>query len=318
MSAFAAWRSGLMRVRRAPALVLLLWLAGVLVTVPSALTLNAAIEAHLGESLEADRAADGVNATWMQEFGASADALGRTLRPDTIGFAAVLDQTSTLADVRRPAAPVVVVGLAYLALVWFLTPGILGRLAEGASGTASRFLSRCGAHVGRFFRLAIVSAIVYGALFGGLHTVLFDDLFDRLTHDLTVERTADMVRLALYLVFFGAVAAANLTFDLAKVRMVVEDRHSVVSAIVAACAFIVRRPALVVGVYLLNVGLLGAVLALYFLVAPGATSAGLSMWIGFGVSQAYVLARLFTKLAFWGGATGALQGHFGCDGFVRG
>ncbi|MGC4084983.1 MAG: hypothetical protein QM736_23425 [Vicinamibacterales bacterium] len=318
MSTFTAWRDGVVRVGRAPWLLLLLWLCSVVVSLPPALALHAAIASHLGNSLEADRAADGVNATWMQEFTASSDALGRTLRSDTIGFAAVLDQTSALADNRSVVAPVAIAGIGYLALVWFLTPGIIGRLAEATPGTAARLLARCGAHTARFVRLAIVSAIVYGVLFGSLHALLFDDLFDSVTHDITVERTAFMIRVGCYVVFFLVVAAANLVFDFAKIRMVVEDRHSVLSSLAASVAFVARRPALAIGVYACNVALLAIVLAIYFIIAPGALSSGVAVWVGFAVSQIYVAARLFTKLAFWGSEVCALQKHFGCSGIVRG
>ena len=42
---------------------------------------------------------------------------------------------------------------------------------------------------------------------------------------------------------------------------------------------------------------------MYALVAPGAGGSGLRMWLGFGVGQIYVLARLWVKLTFWASET---------------
>ena len=110
-----AWTNGLGRVLRAPAVVLVLWICSLSITIPPAIALNAAIETHLGSSLEADPATDGMNYDWLQEFRAQASPLGRSLRPDVIGFAAVLDNASALADVNfRPM--VVVVSASALAL----------------------------------------------------------------------------------------------------------------------------------------------------------------------------------------------------------
>ena len=50
-----------------------------------------------------------------------------------------------------------------------------------------------------------------------------------------------------------ALAAVNLVADFAKVRAVVEDRRSMLGAIVASLRFIRRRHVRVAGLYLLNV-----------------------------------------------------------------
>ena len=317
MSAVSAWVDGLRRVRRAPALVILVWLCTLAASLSPMLAMRDAIINHLDQSLEADAAADGVNQIWMEEFRGSSGELGKSLRPDVIGFATVLDNTSALADTGSRPIPAVVAGLVFLGVVWFVTPGVIVRLAADRPVHARQFLATCGACSGRMVRLAIVSAVVYGALFFGLHATLLDDVFGVVTRDMTVERTAFVVRLALYIVFFGVVAAVNLLFDFAKVRMVIEDRHSVLGSLSSAIVFISMRPLLAIGVYALNVLLLGCVFAAYFLVAPGAGSADWTMWFGLVVSQAYIAERVFTKLAFWSGEVAAVQRHCDCREPVR-
>ena len=196
---------------------------------------------HLGASLAADTAASGVNYDWMQEFGDQASGLGTTFKPTIIGFGAVLDNLSAfLDDTPRPA---VIVGAAsvYIVLWIFVAGGIIDRYARDRPTRAFGFFAGAGEFFFRFLRLAVVQWIVYAVLFGALHPWLFDTLYPRLTREMTVERTAFAVRVGLYLVFGVAVAASTMIFDYAKVRAVVEDRRSMLSAIGAAAAFIRRN-----------------------------------------------------------------------------
>lgn len=317
MSPVRAWLSGLRRVLRAPGLVLLLWCGSVAITGLPALAVHDEVRRHLGDSLESEGAASGVNYDWMQEFREQASPLGQTLRPDVIGFAAVMDNTSALADASPRAPAMMAAGAVYVLVLWFLTPGLIQRLAADRPLGAQAFLGRCGGSAMRLLRLNVVAAIFYAALFGGLHQTLFGDLFDTLTRDMTVERTAFLIRLALYAGFFAVLAGANLLFDYARVRLVVEDRHSLFASLSAALRFVVERPRVAIGVYALNLLMLLAVLGLYFLVAPAAGTTGWTMWAGFAVSQAYIAARIATKLAFWAAEAAALQAAFACPGFVR-
>jgi len=90
--------------------------------------------------------------------------------------------------------------------------------------------------------------------------------------------------------------------------MVVEDRRSAIGSLMAALGFIVRRRARVFGLYALNALAFLALIGVWALVAPGAGGAGLSMWVGFALSQAYVLARLLLKLQFMASQTALFQG----------
>lgn len=314
MSALASWAGGWRRLGRNPMLLVVLWLATLAVIVPPALVLRDEVRAHLGDSLAADSSADRVNYEWWQEFRSTASPLGRTLRTDVIGFATVMDNTSALADATPRAVPLLAAGALFILVVWFLTPGLIHRLAIDDSRAQRGVLAVSGAFGGRMLRFGLVSSIVYGALFGSLHSWLFDQVFDEVTHNLTVERTAFFIRLGLYLVFFLIVGAVNLLFDVAKVRLVVEDRHSVFGAIAAGLRFIGAHPALTIGVYAMNVLSLGRVFAAYALVAPGAAT---GMWTTFIVGQVYIAARAAVKLGFWAGSVDALQRAFRCPGFAR-
>jgi hypothetical protein len=317
MSARAIWLAGMRRVRRAPFMLLVLWLVTMVVTIPPALALRDSISRHLGSSVEADTAADGINLDWFQEFRAQAGPLGRSLRSDVIGFAAVMDNASAFADATQRQPIVVTTGVIFVLIGWFLTPGIICRLALDRRMGAGGFMAGCGAFVGRTFRLNLVSMLFYGTLVGSFHQWLFDNIYDSVTRDLTVERTAFFVRVACYAVFFLLLAACNLFFDVAKVRLIVEDRRSVIATMVAAAHFVITNARVTVGVYVMNVVALAAVVAAYAVVAPGVGGAGIGMWATLLIGQLYIVGRLFVKLAFWGGDIAALQTRLAYVGFVR-
>jgi len=316
MSPFAAWTDGARRVRRAPAILIGVWALTLLVSVPLAVAMRSLLMTHLGQSLEADTAASGVNYDWMQEFSEQASGLGTTFKPTIIGFGAVLDNLSAFADATP--RPVVIAGAAAVyALLWlFVAGGIIDRFARDRPTHASGFFAAAGQLFFRFLRLAVAQWAVYAALFGALHPFLFGTVYARLTHDMTVERNAFLVRVSLYLVFGAIVAAAMMVFDYAKVRAVVEDRRSMLGAINAAIGFIRRNAGATVALFGLNVGAFVIALAAYGLVAPGAGRAGLTMWLGLAVGQVYVLARLWIKLTFWASETALFQGRLGHAGYV--
>ena len=133
---------------------------------------------------------------------------------------------------------------------------------------------------------------------------------------MTVERTAFLIRLAMYGLFGVAVAVCTVVFDYSKVRAVVEDRRSAIGAIAAALGFLKRHAGAAVGLFLLNFALFAASVVVYGLVAPGAGRAGLTMWLGFALGQAYVVARLWVKLVFWASETALFQSRLAHAGYV--
>jgi hypothetical protein len=293
-----AWRDGWRRVRRAPAIAAGVFALTWLTALPLAVILRGQLETHLGASLAAGEAAEGVNYDWWQEFAAQATGLGATFSPSVIGFAAVLDNVSSVLDGRAEIAPISFALALYLAAWAFLSGGIIDRYARQRPTRTYGFFAASGTFFFRFLRLAIVAAIVYGWLFSQVHTWLFDEQFVDLTRNMAEERTAFLLRLAFYVLFGLLVVAANALFDYAKVRLVVEDRRSAVGSVLAALRFIRGHPREVAGLYALNGAAFLALLALWALVAPGAGGTGVSMVSGLLLGQAYVAARLLLKLQF--------------------
>lgn len=318
----ASWRDGFRRVVAAPAVLAGVFVVTLVAALPLALTMRGMIEAHLGRSLAADAAADGVNYDWWQEFSSQAAglgaasigttslgtaSLGTTFTPAIIGFAATLDNISGVLDAQGEVMPVAAALAAYL-LVWtFLSGGILDRYARQRPTRAHGFFAASGVYFWRFLRLALIAGTAYWFLFSYVHVWLFDDLYTRLTRDLATERVAFFWRAALYAVFGAALLAINIAFDYARIRTVVEDRRSVVGALSAGLGFIRRQPGRACGLYALNALTFLAVLALWALAAPGVGGGGVSIWVGVAATQIYLAARLVLKLQFMASQTVLFQ-----------
>jgi hypothetical protein len=298
MTAFRAVGDGIRRVVSAPSVLVIVWATTTAISLPLALSIRGDVVHSFGRSLQAADAAQGMSYDWMQEFVSEASGLATTVRPAVVGFSAVLDNLSAYLDnVQRPAAVAAAAGIYVVAWI-FLSGGIISRYAGERSARTPGFFASCRAYFFRFFRLALVTALVYGLLFGVLQPWLFTSLYPRLARGM-LEQTAAAVRATLYLLFVLVLAAANIVFDYAKVRTVVEERRSIFIAIGAAWRFIRKHPVLAIGVYVIDVLLFALALGVYAMVAPPGGGIGVMAWAAFAIGQAYILGRLAVRLVFW-------------------
>jgi len=303
---------GLNRVKRAPWLVIGVWLSTLLLALPLTLVLQEQIGAHLGSSMAAQAAADGVNYDWWNEFLAQTSGVGASFVPAILGFAAVMKNISTVADASPMPMVIAITVSMYLLVSMFLAGGVIDRLARDHDLGAGAFFSACGVYFVRFIRLGVIAGIVYWAIFGPYHTWLFDEVYPALTENVAVERTAFFIRLGLYAAFLVPLYAFNIIFDYAKIRAVVEDRRSMIGAIVASWRF-VRRHAVAVGaVYKINILVFLLVIGLYYLIAPGASADALA----FAIGQLYIVLRVIVRLQFAASQTALFQGRLAHAGYV--
>lgn len=302
-----AWRDGWRRVWCAPAILAGVVATTIVMAIPFALTLRGALAANLGRSAMAGQVADGVSYDWWQEFLSQATGLGSTFTPTIIGFASTLDGLSSVLDRSGEIAPIAAAVAAYL-LVWiFLAGGIVDRYARQRPTRGHGFFAACGVYFFRFLRLGVVAGALYWWLFAYVHRWLFTDLYRTMTSGLSVEREAFAWRVALYLLFGAALVLVNIWMDYAKVRAVVEDRRSMLGALLSSWRYVVARPGRVFGLYALNAGTFLALVAAWAALAPGVGGTGVRMWLAFGLSQAYLLARLALKLHFLASQTALFQ-----------
>ena len=307
-----AFLDGLMRVKRAPWLVIGLWLSTLLLALPLSLALHGLLGEHLGDSMAAQSAAEGLNFDWWNEFLAQSSGVGKTFVPAILGFAAIVQNLSGVADASGPPSPVVWVVAAQLIVSTFLIGGVLDRLARDRAIGPGAFFAACGVYGLRFLRLSVVSIAAYAFLFITVHGWLFGNLYARLLEDLTVERTAFAYRVGLYVGFGGLVLFANLVFDYAKVRAVVEDRRSMLGALSAGFRFVRRNLGATIALYALNSLAFLGVLSLYYLAAPGASANTLA----FAIGQLFIVLRVIVRLQFAASQTALFQGRLAHAGYV--
>jgi hypothetical protein len=298
---------GMRRVNAAPAVLFGVLVLTFLLALPLGLVVRGMIGESLGQSLAAETAASGVNSDWWSIFSSQASGLGATFTPRIIGFGAVVSNISAVLDAQPQALVINGIAAVYLLLWTFLAGGIIDRYARNRPVRTAAFFSACGVYFFRFLRLAVVAGAGYLFLFGPFHRWLFDGFFPWATREWTVERNAFFLRLALYAVFGGALVSFNLWLDYAKVRAVVEDRRSMIGALIAACRFIGRNPARTAGLYLADSVLFLVVVAFYAVFASDAGGTGWTMRAGFLVSQIYLFARLWVKLVFWASEVSLFQ-----------
>jgi hypothetical protein len=303
-------------VTAAPAVIVGIYLVTLLAALPLALSLREELQEHLGSSLAADEAADGVNYDWWQEFSAQASGIGATFTPTIIGFASTLDSLSGLLDRRTLSNPIAWALAPYVAAWMFFTGGILDRYARHRRVGAHGFFAACGVFFFRFLRLAIAAGVAYWLLFAYVHEWLFAKWYVNATRDIPVERTVFYWRVLMYAILIALIAAVTLVFDYAKVRVVVEDRRSMMGASIAALRFIVRNPSRVIGLYMINAVLFLAVVGVWGLTNQGAGGSGVWMWAGVAVSQCYILARLVVKLQVLASETALFQRSLAHWGYV--
>jgi hypothetical protein len=308
MTAAAAFRDGIRRVNGAPMVLAGMFAVTLFVALPLSYALRGMIAAHLGQSLAAEAAAAGTNYDWWQEFSAGATGVGTTFVPSIVGFGAVLDNLSGLADNIVLAPAIAGATAAWLVLWSFLSGGVIDRLARGRRTRSHGFFAACGVHFWRFLRLGAIAWLVYAFLFEYVHGWIFTMAIETLTKNVAVERTAFAYRAGGYLVFGALLVLFSILFDYARVRIVVEDRRSAIGALLAGGRFVARHGGAVVGLYGLNAVAFLLVVALYAAIAPGAPGSGLSMWLALGLGEAYILARHYLKLLFYASETAFFQG----------
>ena len=302
-----ALATGYRRVVAAPTILVCAYVLTLAAAMPFALLLRDSLQAHLGASLMADPAADGVNWDWWQEFLGQATGLDTTLTPSVIGFAVPLENLSAFFDNSpRPTGIVIAAGL-YGAVWLFLWGGVLDRYARGRPTRSHGFFAACGVFFPRLLRLGLLAGLLYWALIGPAHDWLLGTIYNRVTRDVTAERVAFLWRVGLYAVFGAALIAVNMIVDYAKIRAVVEDRRSMIGAFAAGARFVLRHPGKTFALYVSNGLLFVLLLLLYAIVAPGVGRGGIDILRVFLVGQAYVLARLFLRLMFAASQTSLFQ-----------
>jgi hypothetical protein len=295
-----------------------MWALTVALALPVSLVVREMLAGHLNDSVTADRVAQGVDWDWWQEFHQQSAGLGTTFVPSIIGGAAPVRNISDVVDGAPFPLALIAVLMLWLALWSFASGGIFDRMARNRPVGGQAFFGACGRYALRLARLGLLAWCTYWFLFTYVHTWIFAWVYESLILDLTVERTAFLLRLVGYAVFLALLVTANLIFDYARIRLVVEDRRSALFSLVAGARFVWRHLSLTLGVYALNALLFLVVVGIYVAIAPGGRNDGGRLWLALGVGQAYIVARVVLKLQFVASQIGVFQEALAADVLVAG
>lgn len=225
--------------------------------------------------------------------------------PTLLGTERFLRDTRTVLALVEPRAAWLAATATTIVVWTFLLGGILDRYARRRPTRAQAFFGASGVFFFRFLRLGVVAAAGYWLLFGVAHPLLFPADYPYVSGENSAA-AASPLRSSIWAVFLMAATFWDAVVDYARIRSVVEDRRSMLGAILAGWRFVTAHPLKTFGLYLLNAAAFG--LAAWALVlaftgrAPHGAEPG--AWLAAGL---YLLARVTLKLAFFASQTALFQ-----------
>lgn len=288
---------GIGEIVRAPLVIIAAVLLTMLAAAPFGVMLRSELREALAHQPPIDLGSGEIDVDWWSELRAHADGLTATFTPTVIGFAAPLDNISTVLDgTRRPlilAVPVLA-GVVAWALIW----GVALRRFERRRGLPFRDAAAGAfATLPRFLLVSAVAAAAQLALYVSLHPVLFDMAYPALVTDATTEQTAFAIRMLLYAIFWIPVATVSLVADYARVVQIVERPDGVGTMFGTAVRFVRENYGAVASLYVLTGVLFLIGLAGYGAldIAGGSRVGG---WRGVALGQAFIVGRITIRLLF--------------------
>ena len=194
-------------------------------------------------------------------------------------------------------------------ILWtFFSGGILDRLARDRPLRSQAFFGSCGVFFFRFLRLGLLLALTYWALFRWIYPLLLDDTLRALAGATAVDPA--VIQTSLEAIFVAALVFVSITADVAKVRIVIEDRRSAIGSLAAAARFIRRRFWRTLGVYVLQGLVFVGVAAVWLWIAESG--------VGFepALFATFVVIRTVSKLAVMASMTSLFQASLAHAGYT--
>jgi hypothetical protein len=273
----AAFLEGWRRVVRAPVVFLATWLVWTLSwhLVKLALSMPAATDSVILR-------VPVFSNPWLALLSQQLEQLSYAAAPELMPFFA-----------KGPTSGLLWAAMCAQALLWlFLSGGILDRYARGRPVGTAAFFAACGVYFVRFLRLAVIVAVI----------------------GYVIWRTQQAFAASPY-VYTGLlilVGILGLIVDFAKVRSVVEDRHSMIGSLAASSRFVRRRPWRVLALGLLNALAVLAVVRIQYqiLLTPA------SPWIAEVLWTALLLLGILVRLAFLASEVVFFQGELAHAGYT--
>jgi hypothetical protein len=286
---------GLSDVVRAPALIIAAVVAMLVIAVPFGAVLGVRLQHSLAHRQPVAQGAIEIDADWWQEFTERADGLAATLTPSIIGFAAPLDNLSSLLDgTHRPLMLMVPVAIAMVAWA-FVWAAALERFAHGRQSVG---IWRAGTRMlAPYISISVLAAAVVLVLYYTVHPLLFGVLDDRLRMAAVDEPISFAFRFILYVIFGFLLVTISVVADYARVRLALSPRLATTGALAASWRFVRGHAASVFALYL-AAGLLFMMLLAAYGAIDIAGGVDVGGWRGVVIAQGYIVARIAVRLTF--------------------
>ena len=290
---FAAFADGWGRVLRAPAILFGVFAVTWLIAFPAGLLLE-----HSGRVVS--RGSLGLIEGLTTGF-------YPTFTPTLLGTEAFVRHARAFITGGTPDIPFLAAAATTLVVWTFLLGGVLDRYARRRPIRAQAFFGASGVFFFRFLRLGIVAALGYYVLFGVVHPLLFPPLYPWVS-GADGATAASPLLTPLYAVFLLFVGFWSAVVDYARIRAVVEDRRSMLGALLAGWRYVTAQPLTTFGLYLLNSASFGLLLWVG-LMAAGRGNGLVTSDAGFlpYAGMVYLFARLALKLAFFASQSALFQ-----------
>ncbi len=299
---------GLRRVMRAPMILAGAAVLTAAVALPPGLLLKDGLQAALRERPGAGSATGCIPLDWWRHASRGPAVDGRPCAAAAAGADAAFANLRAMLDGEGPRPALAAIAFSYLVAWTLLSGGVIDRYARDRPTRSAGFFAACGVYGPRLLRLALIAGLAYWMLFRTVHRWVVGAP--------PLDGSAPPAGLLGQVAFGLLLALVGLVFDYARVRAVVEDRRSMLGAVLAGWRFVRRRPAACLGLYAANGLVLAAVMGAYALAAPGPVSTGNSMWWAFIVGQVYIVARLASKLLFYATEVSYFQSQLAHAGYV--
>jgi len=300
-------------------MVLFAWAVNVAVALVLALPLFHQLDAYIGDTVRGEELVRGLSENWYKtwQLDMVGSELARNVDYSLFGYAPFLNHTETvlagtvvkavgdffydLLFRLRIGTPGLLVGLTflYVLLSTFLAGAFIGTYAKDYRVSFTEFLMEGAKHFGRFFRLSLFALVLY--------YLLFLWLFDWATDSIpvwTANEPSEMTPFVYYMVknvlVFFLLSVVTMCVDYAKIRVVVEDRISVLVALAAGTRFALKNFRKTFGLYLL-LSLIGVVFIVVYAILerqiPQHTFR--MIFLALVLGQVYLIARIGLKVSFY-------------------
>lgn len=296
-----AFLDGLSRTNRTGGMLAGLFIISIVVALPLAVTMSDTLESAIGASVVHENLRTGFDMDWYGEFQFGRGDLGTTFSPSIIGAGALLNNVEALLDGGIFGGNRAIVGLGILyGLLWtFFAGGVISIYTDTETYSRERFFGASARYFFRLVQLLVCAGILYFLIYRYVGKPVFEGI-PKWTRDWTDERPVLFLNMMAYAFVFFLLALVNMVFDYAKIHTVLYDRRNMIAASARGLMFVLHHPLRTLGLYYLAGIVTLVVMIAYGLIGPGPSqSSVIGVVFAFLIGQAYLLARIWTKLLFW-------------------